>query len=107
MSTKAEKAVQTALPGWKVVHHSAPADAHTTHRSGSSSVKADATSPTLRAVKTKIFGKKQASSPTSAAAKKPSSVEFVTVVPENFPDNARTFQKTVVCEDGEVIAIQG
>ena len=100
------------MPGWKVVRTSAPSDAESA-RSGGKSAKADATAPALGAVKAKYSGKARAGSPKKATAtrvpadKKSSSVEFVTVVPENLPDNTKTFQKTVVCEDGEVIAVQG
>lgn len=116
MATKTEKAIEAAMPGWKVVHTTATTAGHAqgsghVHGEPTSSPEdlADSVTPSLNAVKTKL-GTAAVGSPASADKAPPNKtkkLEFVQVVPQGLPADVKIYQKTVVCEDGEVIAIQG
>lgn len=101
--SKIEKAIQDAMPGWKVVKRRPEADnstgitAHTT---------ADAISPGLAAQRVKA-GVVNSTVAKKSAYKKKGHAVFVTVAPSSQPDTIRKFQKVVLVKNGKVVAQQG
>jgi hypothetical protein len=99
-----QKAVEQALPGWKIVKRSPLTDKSA---GPSAHPQADAVSPGLAAQKIKIGAVAKAAVKRAFAKKKTEHAQFVTVAPSGQPDSVRKFQKVVLVKGNKVIAQQG
>ena len=97
------KAVQQAMPGWRVVKRRPASDAPRAARAGA---KPDAISPGLAAQKAKA-GVKAPAAAKKTTAKKSRHAQFITVAPVSQPDTIGKFQKVVLVKNGKVVAQQG
>jgi hypothetical protein len=99
-----EKAIERAMPGWKVVKRRPASDAREEARAYP---QPDAVSPGLAAQQAKSGAARKAIAPQASAKKKGARARFVTVSPAAQPDTVRKFQKVVLVKDGKVLAQQG
>ena len=99
-----EKAIEHAMPGWKVVKRRPASDA----RDGvSAHLQPDAVSPGLAVQQAKSGAPKKAPAAKTAAKKSGGRAHFVTVSPVGQPDTIRKFQKVVLVKSGKIVAQQG
>lgn len=99
-----QKAVQQAMPGWKIVKRRPLTD----NNDGiSAHTQADAVSPGLTAQKVKIGAVTKTTFKKVGVKKKTAHAQFVTVAPSGQPDSVRKFQKVVLVKGNKIVAQQG